>query len=88
LASGGVDPMRGQRLMAFYASMYYAALRPAEVVGLRRQDCHLPETGWGRLTLEKHRAHQRDPGRVPISPPGSGIVCIVTALLSESCRLF
>jgi integrase len=46
---------RGQRLMAFYACMYYAALRPAEVVGLRRQDCHLPETGWGRLTLEKSR---------------------------------
>jgi integrase len=46
---------RGQRLMAFYACMYYAALRPAEVVGLRRQDCHLPRTGWGRLTLEKSR---------------------------------
>lgn len=46
---------RGQRLMAFYACMYFAALRPAEVVGLRRQDCHLPATGWGRLTLEKSR---------------------------------
>jgi integrase len=46
---------RGQRLMAFYACMYYAALRPAEVVGLRRQDCHLPTAGWGRLTLEKSR---------------------------------
>lgn len=46
---------RGQRLMAFYACMYYAALRPAEAVGLRRQDCHLPRTGWGRLNLEKSR---------------------------------
>jgi integrase len=46
---------RGQRLMAFYACMYFAALRPAEVVGLRRQDCHLPGAGWGRLTLEKSR---------------------------------
>jgi integrase len=46
---------RGQRLMAFYACMYFAALRPAEAVGLRRQDCHLPRTGWGRLTLEKSR---------------------------------
>ena len=46
---------RGQRLMAFYACMYYAALRPAEVTGLRRQDCHLPKTGWGHLTLEKSR---------------------------------
>ena len=41
--------------MAFYACMYYAALRPAEVVGLRRQDCQLPQRGWGRLTLEKSR---------------------------------
>ncbi len=46
---------RGQRLMAFYACMYFAALRPGEVTGLRRQDCYLPETGWGRLTLEKSR---------------------------------
>ena len=41
--------------MAGYACMYYAALRPAEVVGLSRQDCHLPKTGWGHLTLEKSR---------------------------------
>jgi hypothetical protein len=27
----------------------------AEVVGLRRQDCDMPATGWGRLTLEKSR---------------------------------
>ena len=38
---------RGQRLMAFYACMYFAALRPAEVVGLRRQDCQLPAAEWG-----------------------------------------
>ncbi|HZL65922.1 MAG TPA: tyrosine-type recombinase/integrase [Candidatus Limnocylindrales bacterium] len=46
---------RGQRLMALYACMYFAALRPAEAVALRRQDCYLPETGWGLLTLEKSR---------------------------------
>jgi integrase len=46
---------RGQRLMALYACMYFAALRPAEVVALRRQDCFLPADGWGRLTLEKSR---------------------------------
>jgi hypothetical protein len=37
---------RGQRLMALYACMYFAALRPAEAVGLRRQDCELPRSGW------------------------------------------
>jgi integrase len=46
---------RGQRLMALYACMYYAALRPAEAVALRRQDCYLSHSGWGRLTLEKSR---------------------------------
>jgi integrase len=46
---------RGQRLMALYACMYFAALRPAEAIALRRQDCHLPASGWGRLTLEKSR---------------------------------
>ena len=46
---------RGQRLMALYACMYFAALRPGEAVALRRQDCYLPETGWGHLTVEKSR---------------------------------
>jgi integrase len=46
---------RGHRLMALFACMYFAALRPAEAVALRRQDCYLPEHGWGRLTLEKSR---------------------------------
>jgi len=46
---------RGQRLMAFYACMYFAALRPGEAVALRVQDCYLPGSGWGRLTLEKSR---------------------------------
>jgi integrase len=46
---------RGQRLRALFACMYFAALRPGEAVALRRQDCHLPRTGWGWLTLEKSR---------------------------------
>ena len=37
---------RGERLMALYACMYFAALRPGEAVALRRQDCYLPATGW------------------------------------------
>ncbi|MGW7483491.1 tyrosine-type recombinase/integrase [Nonomuraea muscovyensis] len=46
---------RGQRLMAMFACMYFAALRPAEAVSLRRDDCHLPAKGWGRLTLDVSR---------------------------------
>ncbi|MGP3924789.1 tyrosine-type recombinase/integrase [Streptomyces sp. 8N616] len=46
---------RGRRLMAFFAVMLYAGLRPAEAVGLRLVDCHLPEKGWGTLTLRETR---------------------------------
>ncbi|MFF0526154.1 tyrosine-type recombinase/integrase [Actinomadura nitritigenes] len=42
---------RGRRLVAFFATLYYAGLRPAECVALRENDCHLPDVGWGRLTL-------------------------------------
>lgn len=46
---------RGPRMAAMFACMYYAALRPEEALALRRQNCELPEQGWGRLTLEKAR---------------------------------
>ncbi|MEV7681157.1 site-specific integrase [Streptomyces sp. NPDC088341] len=53
---------RGRRLVAFYAAMYYAGLRPAEAVGLRLSDCDLPEPPqdgsaplWGTLTLRETR---------------------------------
>ncbi|GIH91669.1 tyrosine-type recombinase/integrase [Planobispora siamensis] len=46
---------RGGRLHGMFACMYYAALRPEEAAGLRRQNCHLPEEGWGLLTVEKAR---------------------------------
>jgi len=45
--------------MALYACMYFAALRPGEAVALRRQDCYLPATGWGLLTLEKIAARSQ-----------------------------
>ncbi|MFF2993193.1 hypothetical protein ACFVTC_01245 [Streptomyces sp. NPDC057950] len=31
--------------------MYFAAMRPAEVIHLRIDQCHLPKTGWGMLNL-------------------------------------
>jgi integrase len=46
---------RGRHLSAMFASMYYAALRPGEALALRKSDCHLPETGWGTITLAKSR---------------------------------
>ncbi|NGN68576.1 tyrosine-type recombinase/integrase [Streptomyces sp. A7024] len=44
---------KGRRLMAFYAVLYYAALRPSEAIALRTTDCTLPKKGWGMLTLRK-----------------------------------
>lgn len=38
-------------LTAFFACLYYAALRPEEAVALRRGDCVLPARGWGTLIL-------------------------------------
>jgi integrase len=52
---GGGERARGQRLMALYACMYFGALRPGEAVALRQRNCYLPDTGWGRLTLENSR---------------------------------
>ncbi|MFE0463047.1 tyrosine-type recombinase/integrase [Kitasatospora sp. NPDC058965] len=42
---------RGRHLAAFFACMYYAGMRPAEVMDLRKRDCTLPESGWGLLLL-------------------------------------
>lgn len=38
-----------------FACMYYAALRPEEASGLRRQNCELPAEGWGLIVLEQAR---------------------------------
>ncbi|MFC0599499.1 tyrosine-type recombinase/integrase [Streptomyces palmae] len=52
---GGYKRARGRRLVGLFACMYFGGLRPAEAVGLRRQDCTLPEKGWGSLILERTR---------------------------------
>jgi Site-specific recombinase XerD len=59
---------RGERMEAFFACMYYAALRPEEAVGLRREHLvSLPDEGWGQmiLTTAEPRAGSRwtDSGR-------------------------
>ncbi len=43
--------VRGAHLEAFYACLYYAALRPSEAVMLRETDLYLPAKGWGRIVL-------------------------------------
>jgi integrase len=41
----------GGPLVAFFAVMYYAALRPGEAVDLRKEALSIPERGWGELYL-------------------------------------
>jgi len=42
----------GERMVAFFGCMYYAALRPEEAVDLRRDNlASLPDHGWGELVL-------------------------------------
>jgi integrase len=41
----------GARLVAFFAVMYYSALRPGEAVDLRKEALALPASGWGELYL-------------------------------------
>lgn len=53
LAAVGRLRGRGPHLEAFFGCMYYAAMRPAEVIHLQREQCHLPETGWGMLNLSR-----------------------------------
>ena len=50
-AVGAVGRRQGRRLVAFFACLYYAGLRPSEAVALRADDCLIPPSGWGRLTL-------------------------------------
>ena len=52
LAAVGRQGERGRRLVAFFALMYYAALRPEEIVHLRVSNLEsLPQQGWGLIRL-------------------------------------
>ncbi len=44
---------QGPRFVAFYGCMFYAMMRPAEVISLTRDGCRLPEKGWGRLIFSE-----------------------------------
>jgi integrase len=60
-AIGKIGRTQGPRLVALYGCMYYGMLRPSEAISLRREECHLPATGWGLLEFsETHSAAGRD----------------------------
>jgi site-specific recombinase XerC len=52
LAAVGQQGERGERMVAFFGCMYFAALRPEEAVELRPENlANLPDHGWGELVL-------------------------------------
>jgi integrase len=55
LEAVGTVGRQGPPLVAFFALMYYAALRPEEVTNLKKENLSLPEKGWGDLHLERAR---------------------------------
>ncbi|MEW2548237.1 tyrosine-type recombinase/integrase [Streptomyces sp. NPDC047002] len=49
----GKRPRRGRLYRAFFATLYFAGLRPEEAVGLRVGDATLPEAGWGEFVVHE-----------------------------------
>ena len=47
---------QGPRLVGLYGCMYYGMLRPSEAVSVLRDECHLPDEGWGRLEFREVRS--------------------------------
>jgi len=67
LAAVSTTPRSGPVLVAFFAAMYYAALRPEEAANLRLHNLDLPDHGWAWLTLDRSAAevdrHWTDSGQ-------------------------
>lgn len=47
-----IGTQRGPHMVAFFATIYYAMLRPSEAIDLRHSGCDLPETGWGTIIID------------------------------------
>lgn len=77
---------RGRRLAAFFGCMYFAAARPAEVIGLRLRDCDLPRRGWGLLKLRRPVLAPDRPGRTAASHTTGGGSSIARGRRSGTSR--
>jgi integrase len=47
----------GPRMVAFYACLYFAALRPEEAATLSKRHLSLPDVGWGEFHLDGAEPH-------------------------------
>ena len=52
---GSFKRARGRRLVAFFGCIYYALMRPEEVIVLNINDCTLPAEGWGGAVVHRAR---------------------------------
>jgi integrase len=67
LQAVGQQDERGPRMVAFFGCIYYAAMRPEEVIALNLSNlASLPDAGWGEATLTgaepRSGAHWTDSG--------------------------
>lgn len=53
LRAVGEAQRSGPRLVAFFALMYFSALRPEEAANVYKHNLALPDEGWGELHLEE-----------------------------------
>lgn len=81
---------RGPRLVAFFALVYFAALRPEEAANVRKHNLSLPVDGWGELSIDE--ATPRDQRQLKNRARGEGRIVPGTpelsALLHEHIATF
>lgn len=83
VATSYVGRRQGPRFVAFFGCMFYAMMRPAEVISLTEDGCVLPENGWGladllrlqpgsREGVHRRRPRARGPRAERTRPPRAG----------------
>ncbi|KAA1022364.1 tyrosine-type recombinase/integrase [Pseudonocardia sp. EV170527-09] len=53
LAAVGEAQRSGPQLVAFFALLYFAALRPEEAANVRKHNLSLPSSGWGEVYIDE-----------------------------------
>ena len=63
------------------AVVYYAGLRPSEVVMLRPRALYLPESGWGRLDVTEADVSFDEPGEPKTGPRSVPVPPVIVSML-------
>lgn len=87
LAAVGQQGQRGERMVAFFGCMYYAALRPEEAVELRPDNlASLPDHGWGELILTTPSRAAAPGGPIAARPGSAASSSTVRTARPARCR--